>query len=333
MKRVPTAISHRESPRGLEYLAMLFSAWLDHLSFKDIVVVGGAAVLLVSAATEAIEGPLAQPAPDPVLSLQDPVLAEVGATAIRVSDARAQAVLKPDLPREQLPPMALIETGLVEEAADQIALANAAEQYGIDKAREIQAELALARRRILSSAYLDMIVQEQVTEDAVQAAYNSAVEVAMADQEFDLRRIQVSNEAEALELKRRLALGVPFDELAEQKSLDEKTKDDGGFVGRVRMRDLPRPFAKAVRDLPIGEIAGPLRGDNGWYLLTVDARSALYLPTYAEMRETIEDNLRESIIAQTVNEARAAVPIRLASTRVRGTSAATFVSAATTTAW
>lgn len=312
MNTVPHAPSPRGTPSGLEYAAMLVSAVQDSLSLRDFLAVAAAAVLIYTAAEDAATGPLARPAPDIALEKTDPVLAEVGATAIRLSDARAQAVLSGGGAAEVMAPAALFANGLVEEAADQVALAKAAEEAGLADALEIRAQLALARRRILSSAYLDLAVRRSVTDEAIRAAYAADVVQAKMDQRLDLQRILVATEGEAQELRQQIAQGTAFTRLAMAHSLDEQTRLQAGHIADLPRGTLPDALGTAIDQLPLGVVSDPIKGPNGWYLVRVEARSAVFMPPYEEMAPLISERLRAQVVATAVLEARSAVPIRTA---------------------
>lgn len=294
------------------YLTKLAAHAVRSLRFRDVVTGAGALALVFLAAEKAIEGPLVMPSPDPVLEREDPTLVAVGTTPIRLSDARAQAGVSPVRRPDSLPTLALFETGLVDEAADQVALAKLAEQEGLDKSLEVRAQLALARRRILSSALLDLAVSRQLSDEEIRAAYDAEVAAAAGDEILHLRRILVSSEEEAIDIAKRIEDGVSFADMARRRSLDAESRNVGGEMEPWRLSELPVDIAAAVRDLPVGATSAPIKGEEGWYLVTVDVRRALRLPGYDEMRVALERRLRDDIVARTIAEARAAVPIRLA---------------------
>ncbi len=310
MEQVPKALTTRESPRGLEYIAMVFYAVLDILHVRDLVSLAAAFIILFAAADEAVRGPLATPAPDFSLEEKDPVLVEVGATAIRVSDARAQAVLEDVPPADRLPLSALFASGLVDTAADQVALAKAAEGAGIAESLEIKAELALARRKILSSAYLDLAVDRKVTDAAVQARYEQLVSDAAGDERMDLQRLLLGTQAEAEEFRNKILRGASMARLVTRFSLDESTKEQGGHLPDVHYKSLPTFMKEAVGPLRPGDVSAPIKAEEGWYLVRVEARSAVFMPPFEVIGPRIRQVLRDEVIAETVDQARSLVPIR-----------------------
>ncbi|RFB06104.1 peptidylprolyl isomerase [Parvularcula marina] len=312
MKKRPSIWTRSGVGPVLGYCGLITHRAVGSVGLRDLVLGAGAMALVLTAAEKAVDGPLAAPAPNPVLEARDPVLIAVGTTPIRLSDARAQAVISQVSDAEELPAPDLFQTGLVGEAADQVALAKLAEARGLEDALEVRAQLALARRRILSSALLDLAVNREVTEDQVRAVYDAEVAAAAADQTLILRRIQVSSMTEAEDILTRLGNGASFSEMARRRSLDMSTRNQGGDLGKVRLSDLPPSIADVLYDLPVGDVSIPVEGQEGWYLLTVDARSEVRLPPFEDVQENIERRLRDEVVTKTIAEARAAVPIRMA---------------------
>lgn len=294
------------------YLGLIADRSVGSVGVRDLLLGAGAMSLIFTVAQEAVDGPMAMPTPDPVLEQDDPLLIAVGSTPIRLSDARAQAVISPISDAAEMPPTALFEIGLVDEAADQVALAEIAEARGLDQALEVRAQLALARRRILSSALLDLNVSRYVSEDQIRARYDALAAAAEADQVLRLRRIHVSSQKEAQDIRERLGRGISFAEMARRRSLDMTTRAEGGDLGKLRLSELPDGVASAVAALAVGEVSAPVEGGEGWYLLTVDSRSVLRLPPYETMRDRIEREMRDEVVARTIADARASVPIRVA---------------------
>lgn len=296
------------------YPLLLLRAALRGLTLRATLDGLALGVVLAAAAILAVTGPLATPTPDLARESVDPTLVEVGTTPIRLSDARAQAVSSAVAgPADaDLEPATLFETGLLDEAADQVALAQRAEEAGLHQALEVQAQLALARRRILSTALLDLAVAKATSEEALRARYDRMAEEAAADELLHLRRILVSSREEAVEVAQKIAEGVPFATMARRRSLDMETRRDGGRLDPMRVSELPNDIRGAVRLLPVGATSAPVAGEQGWYLLCVDLRAAVRLPAFETMHDDLEARVRAEVVARTVADARASVPIRLA---------------------
>lgn len=242
------------------------------------------------------------PAGDPAPEAEDPVLAEIGPVPLRLSDVRAQAG-----PGAAETPIDVLEAqGHLDAAADQLALALAAEEEGLDEALEVRAALALARRRVLSEAYLDLAVSEAVSEEALQAAYRAEVEALADERLISLRHILVATREEAEALAARLKEGADFGRLAERHSLDETSRDEGGSYGMTPVSALPPTLVRASAGLPVGVPSPPFQTEAGWHLVRVDARRVLATPPFEERRPALAAMLREKAIEDAVARAAAA---------------------------
>ncbi|MBB4658798.1 peptidylprolyl isomerase [Parvularcula dongshanensis] len=251
--------------------------------------------------------------PAPALSEatpEDPVLVAVGAVPIRLSDARAQA--GPE--GRDASPTALLREGYVEDAAEQLTLAMAAEADGLDQALEVRAALALARRRVLAEAYLDLAVQEAASDEKVRAAYDAEVAALDGEQRVAAAHILVSSEEEAADLRARIERGASFSELAQRQSLDMDTRGEGGSFGMVPLADLPGAVRDAAQSLPIGAVSDPIEGEGGWHLVRIDARNAVRIPPFEERAPEIAARLREQAMRRAAETARLKAQI----TRVAG---------------
>ncbi|MEM6650727.1 MAG: peptidylprolyl isomerase, partial [Pseudomonadota bacterium] len=273
----------------------------------------GAIILVFAFAETIVENYSTPPTIASDTSHADPVLIEVGETALRVSDVRAQAVLtQRDQMADRLSPKALIRVGLADEAADQAALAMAATTLGLNENMDVKAQLALAERRILSSAYLDQMVEQRVNERVLKALYKKRAKEAFDQTVIQARRILVSSHDEAEALRKKIDQGISFGELVQRQSLDPLTVTKGGHFGPLALGTMPADFASAMATLPLGAVSAPIRGDNGWYILRLESRSGVRYPPFLEVRDRLEAELTAEIVHHAIQQARSSVSIRLA---------------------
>lgn len=91
------------------------------------------------------------------------------------------------------------------------------------------------------------------------------VKVAMVDDEESIRH-------KMLDLRKRIAEGERFDQLAKQYSQDPMSAAKGGDLGWVPSGVMVREFEAVMLQQKIGEISLPFRSEFGWHILVVDAR-------------------------------------------------------------
>ena len=82
------------------------------------------------------------------------------------------------------------------------------------------------------------------------------------------RHILVKTEAEAVELKKRLAAGDAFDVLARKHSTCP-SKKRGGDLGEVRPGQMVRAIDQIIFNKPLKVVHGPVKSQFGWHLVQV----------------------------------------------------------------
>lgn len=324
MLKSPKSYQRGESPKGVDYIAMVVLAAAETIALRDILVLAAAFVLMTSAAERVLEARDVSSNPH-AADLDDPVVATVGQTPIRLSEARvARASLQGGHP------LSLSPTD-VQDIADKEALAQMAISSGLANTQQVQAQLAETKREALASAYLQSAIRERVTEEALQAAYEDYRVKATAAEKVDLNRIVVASEAEAMSLRARISNGGDFDEIARRRSLDLETRNRGGALGIVPVSSLPAPVAHEISRLAIGEVSSPIKGEAGWQLYMVDMRQRIQVPTFADMRESLERRLVNAAIADALKTARAETPVTSYASPATGAGSLVLPSAASLT--
>ncbi len=82
------------------------------------------------------------------------------------------------------------------------------------------------------------------------------------------RHILVKTEAEAAQLKKRLAAGEAFDVLARTHSICASRKR-GGDLGEVRPGQMVRAIDQIIFKKPLKTIHGPVKTQFGYHLVQV----------------------------------------------------------------
>jgi parvulin-like peptidyl-prolyl isomerase len=104
-----------------------------------------------------------------------------------------------------------------------------------------------------------------------------------------ISRILTGDLAAGVRIKAELDAGAPFEEVALKDSTDPKTRWIGGYVGRVRRRDLSPSEADFVFAAPVPSISPPIAVKNAAMILRVERVFSAQLdqPTRAEIHERL----------------------------------------------
>ncbi|HSE25933.1 MAG TPA: peptidyl-prolyl cis-trans isomerase [Pyrinomonadaceae bacterium] len=126
---------------------------------------------------------------------------------------------------------------------------------------------------------------------------------------------EASVKARATELVTQIRAGADFVALAKANSEREKNgkrtaPDDGGDVGTFEVANLREDLLPAIKDVKVGGVSEPIRTQEGYQILRIDARTpAGTTPTFNEnkVREAMlfesQDKEREAYLQNLRNEA------------------------------
>lgn len=185
-------------------------------------------------------------------------------------------------------------------------------------------ELRRAIDQVLADRYLDLTLRQRqeaitVSEDELRAYWRehaddyslpprrriALVQVSVPEEAPDAAWEQAEARVrQALERVRQLELSVPhFGDVAVEFSDDQASRYRGGVVGwitegqagRYRLEPAVMEAAEALEQP--GDIAGPLRGDNGWYLVRLVERDAGQTREFAELADGLRQRLMQQRLA------------------------------------
>jgi len=127
--------------------------------------------------------------------------------------------------------------------------------------------------------------------------------VARDENEVQLRQILLrielqqeeidAAEQRAIEVARLAREGSDFGQLANSYSDDPGSRDRGGALGSFATDQLSPSFEQALDGMQVGDVAGPLRGDAGWFVLKLTGRREGARIGYEELRDRIRGLLIE----------------------------------------
>jgi foldase protein PrsA len=158
-----------------------------------------------------------------------------------------------------------------------------------------------------TTAYLRAIVQPAVqaklTDENLQESFR-----ARYGEKVQVRHIACANLQEITEVKRRLAGGESFAQVAIELSRNRDTAPNGG--------ELP-PFSRSTPGLPqsfkdiafalqkAGDISDPVQADGAYHLIQLQSRIAPTAVKYEDVRQSVREDLAEALTEAAVKDVRA----------------------------
>lgn len=278
--------------------------------------------LLASAAV--VPGAFAQdaatpaPAPAPAAAADakydvNTVVATVNGTEITLGNVVAMRARLPEQ-YQNLPDETLM-TGLVQQLADQLVLANSLSANPSDDPLAVKLQLENDRRAALANIVADKYMSEPVDAAAVQAAYDEQVKSFQPQPEYDASHILVKTEEEAKKLLADITGGADFAEVAKTNSTDGSAAQ-GGELGWFGAGQMVPEFETAVAGMKKGDVAGPIQTQFGWHLIKLNDTRESAAPPLDQVRPQIEQQLRQQAFQAELEKLRAASKVEITASSV-----------------
>ncbi len=195
---------------------------------------------------------------------------------------------------------ALRENLIAEEIIAQEAL-----KKKLDKSSEVVAQLEMARQAVLVRAFqADYIKNNSVSDETLRKEYEM-LKVQMGDKEYKARHILVDSESTAKEIIANLKKGGNFAKIAEEKSLDDGSKENGGELNWSPPAAYVRPFSEALVKLSKGGLTEqPVQTNFGWHVIQLMDTRPMEVPPFDEVKQNIQQRVLQREFATVVQELR-----------------------------
>lgn len=206
-----------------------------------------------------------------------------------------------------------VKEAIINKLVDSEIVYQEAQKLGLDKQPDYMAREELARRELLTSAFLQDYVKKNPISDADTKAAYEQYKKAYGEKEYSARHILVKTEAEAKDIIAQLGKGGDFAKIAKEKSLDPGSKDKGGDLGWFSPATMVKPFSDAVAGLQKGAVSPtPVQTQFGWHVIKlVDTRTAQPL-TYDKVKDGLQKNLQQRNLEKLMADLRAKAKIDVA---------------------
>jgi peptidyl-prolyl cis-trans isomerase C len=219
----------------------------------------------------------------------DTVVATVNGTDITLGH---MLVLRQRLPQQyqQLPPEVLFE-GILDQLVQQTLLGEQTENLSTVSRVTLDNE----ERALRAAEEVRRVVDEAMSEEAIQAAYDELYGSADPETEYNASHILVETEEEAAALVTDLEGGADFAELAKEKSTGP-SGPRGGELGWFSVGAMVPPFEEAVVALEVGAVSAPVQTQFGWHVIKLNETRTKDAPTIEQVRGELVESVQAGAI-------------------------------------
>jgi peptidyl-prolyl cis-trans isomerase C len=166
----------------------------------------------------------------------------------------------------------------------------------ITKRKEVKEKIDEYSKKIARQEYLDSIVKEKITPEAVKNKYVELVNELNGKREIHLKYILAKTEDDAKKAHKELKAGKSFAEIAKKYSIDENSAKNGGDLNYVLEDNLGKEFFDIISPMKKGQISAPIKTTYGWNIFKVeDFRNAEAGP-FESIKAALEEQMKKEEI-------------------------------------
>jgi peptidyl-prolyl cis-trans isomerase C len=202
-----------------------------------------------------------------------------------------------------------LQKALKEELINRELLTQEAIKQGLDKDIDFRDQIAQLKQTLMIQAFLENHFQKNPISDArLREEFDRQKKLigegASASQ-YRLSQIIVSNETDAMDLIRRIQKGELFGKLAQEYSVDQASKANGGQIGWVLPGQVVPQVANVIVNMNKGAVTNaPIQTQGGWVIVKVDDKRPFKLPTFDEAKPQLRQAIVQQYLAETVKKLR-----------------------------
>jgi len=187
---------------------------------------------------------------------------------------------------------------ILAELIDIKLMANAAEANGVADDETFQRRLEFLRDQALRIVYFEQEILSKITDEEVQARYETEVAATEPEQEIRARHILLKTEEEAKAVIEELDAGADFAETAKEKSTGP-TGSKGGDLGFFGKGQMVAEFYEASVALADGEYSKePVKTQFGWHVIKREESRDRALPAF----DQVKDQFRQIVLQEKYRE-------------------------------
>jgi len=162
------------------------------------------------------------------------------------------------------------------------------------------------RQRVRMELILEKLASAmtEVTEAEARSYYEQNKSLFQQPERVRLREITLESRenAEAIWEALRLRKGENFADLARHFSTNPVTRQRGGDMGTIPIKDLHPKLQSVVRRMKIGEFSKPVEVDGEWVILKLEARFPAEQKNFEQVREQVIAQLKRQKVWQLKQE-------------------------------
>lgn len=190
-------------------------------------------------------------------------------------------------------------------------MAVAGEKAGLADDAKVKAAVARARESAIGDAYMDQVVDKDIGDAQLKAAYDKWLQENPPEEEVHARHILVDNKDDAQKIIDQLKAGGDFAQLAAQ-SKDSSNAESGGDLGWFTRSTMVKPFADAAFALKPGEYTQtPVETQFGFHVIKLEERRQKEAESFEDKKDELKQQLAGDVLQKKVDELKKSTKVEM----------------------
>ena len=235
-----------------------------------------------------------------------------------VAVVNGEAITATDLSAfvQQLPPqlqaqVQLLMPQILEQLVNNELSTQAGRAAGLADDAEVQNRVSKIEDLIVGQIYLTRAIEERVTDEKIEAAYQAFLQENPPQRQLQARHILVETEDEAKEVIAALDGGADFAELAKEKSTGPSGAN-GGELPPFTEGEMVPAFSDAAFAMEVGtHSTEPVKTQFGYHVIKLEGSTMSEPPAKAEVESQLRDQLNQEAAEAVYGELREGAEIEI----------------------
>ena len=172
-------------------------------------------------------------------------------------------------------------------------------KQGIDKRKEVIAELQHLQRKLLVGIALEEAIKKNpISDKEIQALYDSDVK-SLKIKEYRARHILLKDKTQAEQIITELDLGGDFAKLAQKHSIDTSSAKNGGELDWFQPQRMVPEFSSATALLDKGKYTKvPVKSQYGWHIIKLEDSRDVPPPSFEQIKPKLAQALQQQQVGK-----------------------------------
>jgi peptidyl-prolyl cis-trans isomerase C len=202
-----------------------------------------------------------------------------------------------------------LQKALKDELINRELLAQQAERMDLEKNIDLDDQYTQLRQTLLIQALVeDHFKQSPITDKQLREEYDRQRKLtgdATTGFQYRVSEIVVTNESDAIDLINRINKGELFGKLAQQYSIADGAKSNGGQLGWLFPGQFSPELQQLVGKLNKGATYGaPIQVQGGWAIIKLDDKRNYKLPGFEESKPQLRQAFVQQYLIEAVKDLR-----------------------------